>query len=68
MNTTALTILMFVLFSAFWVFGDFAVSGFWGSFFERNEKTKKKDKIQNETTKKERRPQDANNKTTASCF
>ena len=63
MNTTALSDFFLSVFSAFLLFGVFAVSGFWGSFFERNEKTKK-DKIQNKTTKKERRPQDASNKTT----
>ena len=45
-------------FSAFLLFWVFAVSGFFGGlFFERNEKTKK-DKIQNKTTKKQKRKKD----------
>ena len=52
MNTTALTDFFLSGFSAFLLFWVFAVSGFLGGPFLRGMKTtKKKDKIQNKTTK-----------------
>ena len=57
-NTTALTDYLFVRFFCIFVFWVFAVSGFWGVFFERNEKTnfktkqqKRKDDHKMQTTK-----------------
>ena len=67
MNTIALFFFSLSFFSAFLLFGVFAVSGFLGGlFFERNEKTKKRQnsKQNNQKTKKEEGPQDANKKTT----
>ena len=57
-NTTALTDFLFVRFFCIFAFLGFCcVRFFGGSVFERNEKTKK-DKIQNKTTKKQKRKKD----------
>ena len=51
-------------FSAFLVLGVLDVSVFWGSFSWEEWKKQKQRQISKQNNKKERRPQDANNKTT----
>ena len=66
-NTIALFFFFAVLFFCIFAFLGFCcVRFFGGSFFERNEKTKKRQnsKQNNQKTKKEEGPQDANKKTT----
>ena len=67
-NTAALTDFLVLFFSIFAFWGFCGVQFFGGLFLRGMKRLKKKTQNSKQNKIKERRPQDANNKTTQSCF